>query len=211
MRGRRCPGCLMVRARGLGGAGVFAPNAGLLPPTRVTEPLLSSAPRLGHCTPRPCPVFLDRPWAGKRERRSCMHSSARSSHLHSSPGTPWVERRWSLMMLSRSSSSAPNPSRWRSSPPYDEARVPPNVPVRPDAEMMWPADRSRCPKRRVLARTSHSVKSKAPGHRMVSWRYLGRRGFNPLRFGHIRPGNPINRPRVRTGPPRRRRPMACGA
>ena len=34
---------------------------------------------------------------------------------------------------------------------------------------------------------AHRKHAKKLSHRMVSWSYPGHRGFNPLRFGHIRP------------------------
>ena len=212
MRGRRCPGCLMVRARGLGGrrslrAECRAPTAH---PCHGTPALVRPPPWALHSTTLSC---VSRPSMGRETRAKVVHAFL--SAIIPPALIAWYPLGGEALVLDDALPVlviGPEPeSVALLPPPYDEARVPPNVPVRPDAEMMWPADRSRCPKRRVLARTSHSVKSKAPGHRMVSWRYLGRRGFNPLRFGHIRPGNPINRPRVRTGPPRRRRPMACGA
>ena len=36
-------------------------------------------------------------------------------------------------------------------------------------------------------RKNSEITPKTLGHRMVSWSYPGHRGFNPLRFGHMRP------------------------
>ena len=73
------------------------------------------------------------------------------------------------------------------------------------------SERAKCPKRRRSARTpcnatpkahrKHSENTpKTPAHRTVSWRDPRHRGFNPLRFGHTQPNNPINRPHHHAGP-----------
>ena len=77
------------------------------------------------------------------------------------------------------------------------------IPARPTPARV-PVRRSecaRCPKRRRSARApcnatpkahrKHSENTpKTPAHRTVSWRDPRHRGFNPLRFGPIRPNNP---------------------
>ena len=226
MRGRRCPGCLMVRARGLGGrrslrAECRAPTAH---PCHGTPALVRPPPWALHSTTLSC---VSRPSMGRETRAKVVHAFL--SAIIPPALIAWYPLGGEALVLDdalpvlvigpepesvallpplrrgQSAPECPSPARCRND--VDT----PQHPLRKHDLPIRPHLRPRCPKRRVLARTSHSVKSKAPGHRMVSWRYLGRRGFNPLRFGHIRPGNPINRPRVRTGPPRRRRPMACGA
>ena len=101
-------------------------------------------------------------------------------------------------------------------PVHDKAQAPSSAPPQPgppDSPTRVPArrsERAKCPKRRRSARAPCSATPKAhrkhtgntpksPGHRLVSWRHPGQRGFNPLRFGHTRPNNP----RQPTPPPRR--------
>ena len=88
---------------------------------------------------------------------------------------------------------------------HHDAQAPSSAPARLADSPAWvPArrvDRARCPKRRRSARApcnatpkahrKHSENTpKTPAHRTVSWRDPRHRGFNPLRFGHIRPNNP---------------------
>ena len=111
----------------------------------------------------------------------------------------------SPMMRARPSRSAPN-SRWRRKP-SSTTRPKGSAPARraPETTLTLVSARrsegARCPKRRRSAQVPCSATpkrtgntTKTPGHRMVSWRYPGHRGFNPLRFGHIQPNNPINHP-----------------
>ena len=129
----------------------------------------------------------------------------------------------SLMMRPRSS-DRPRP-RVGGAPPRSRrcarAFECPGPPRCGDSSALVPARRSecaRCPKRRRLARAPCSTTprhtgntTKTPGHCMVFWRHPGYRGFNPLRFGHIRPTNPhqstppAHRPHQNNRPPRERR------
>ena len=121
--------------------------------------------------------------------------------LGSAPAPLWRRAPSSTLMLARPRVPRPSPPRCGVSPVLVSARR---------------SECVRCPKRRRSARAACSAApkahrkhsgntTKAPGHRTVSWRYSGHRGFNPLRFGHIPPNNPINRPTSTPASPKNNR------
>ena len=132
-----------------------------------------------------------------------------------STGAAALKATLSPMLRARPSRSAPNP-RWRCKPSSTTMLTRPRAPWPgpPDGPALVPvrrSERARCPKRRRSARTPCNATPKAhrkhtentpktPAHRMVSWRHPRHRGFNPLRFGHTQPNNPINRPHHHAGP-----------